>query len=221
MALPAQLFALAALPYDLMTRHPAWREHAAGLAAELPAAPAGRSRVVLDLGCGPGVSALAIARRHPEDVVIGLDVAAPMIRRAVAHDPGGRCGWLVGSALALPIADRAIDAATGHSFLYLIPDRARALAEIVRVLRPGGRLALLEPRRQSAREAASSVRRALAELGPHLAFTFGAWRVAARASGAFDEGSLGATLEASGLRVVALRRTLHDMGFVVTAEKRA
>ncbi len=221
MSLPEQLFSIAAWPYDLMTSHPAWRAHAADMAAHLPDPRPERPRVVLDLGCGPGVSALAIARRHPADTVIGLDVAPPMIRRAVAHDPGGRCGWLVGSALDLPIRDGAIDAVTGHSFLYLLPDRGRALAEIVRVLRPGGRVALLEPRRQSVREATRSVRQALTALGPHLAFTLGAWRVAARASGAFDDDALRQTLEAAGLHVLTLQRTLLDMGLVVAAEKRA
>jgi demethylmenaquinone methyltransferase/2-methoxy-6-polyprenyl-1,4-benzoquinol methylase len=53
--------------------------------------------------------------------------------------------WLVqADAAALPFAAGAFDAATSHSFLYLVSDRAAVLAEVARVLRPGGRLVVLE-----------------------------------------------------------------------------
>lgn len=218
--LPRFVFNLGAIPYDWMTANSAWRSHCADMARHFPAA-SGPRRVVLDLGCGPGVSALALARAHPGDAVTGLDISRQMMRRAVRRDRAGRCGWIQGSALDLPFRDGCADAATGHSFLYLLPDRRRALREIRRVLRPGGVLVLLEPTRQSVRDAVLSVGETLRAEGPQLAFTFAAWRVAARTSGAFDRRELRALLVAEGFGPVEVEPTLHGLGWRVTAHRSA
>ena len=155
------VFQVASRFYGWMTAQKAWREHCRRLAEELPPRPL---RVV-DLGCGPGVSTFEIARVRPSDEVLGLDFAFGMLkeakRRAATVGPGvnaARIAWLQGDAARLPFADGSVDALTGHSFLYLLPDRAAALRECLRVLRPGGHLILMEPNRTPSLSAALGYR---------------------------------------------------------------
>lgn len=145
----ALIFDLGALPYDFMTANSVWQANCARLLDEI-STESGRQRV-LDLGVGPGVSALAMGRHHPGTVFVGLDLAQRMLERAVENRTDA--GWheerltlVRGNALHLPLADASVDAVTGHSFLYLLPNQVAALTEAHRVLRRGGYIAFLEPR---------------------------------------------------------------------------
>lgn len=215
MALPPLIFRLGAGTYDWMTTHRIWHGHAARLAEQVPGTPGDRR--VIDLGCGPGNSTLAIAGALQHDRVIGLDLVEPMLRRALAADTAQRCAWVCGDALRLPLRDACADAITGHSFLYLLPDRAQALAEIRRVLRPGGVLALLEPSRLPLPATARAIGATLRDGGPRLAFTLSCWRIAGAASGAFAPGALARTLEAAGFADARAEATLHGLGWIGVA----
>src|ERR1043166_9295318 len=129
------LFDAVALPYDLLTRPPVWERHCAQMAAELPAG----ARRILDLGCGPGVST-----KFLPPGAIGGDYAISMLHRARRRRPTVPFVALDGAAL--PLRTASVDAVTFHSVLYLLPDQRGALREVFRVLRPGGRAILLEPR---------------------------------------------------------------------------
>jgi arsenite methyltransferase len=103
---------------------------------------------VLDLGAGAGHDSL-IARRlvGDEGRVIALDLTAAMtrkLRREAAQ--AGVDGLLVvqGSAEQLPLPEASIDSITSNGMLNLVPDKRRAVAEMFRVLRPGGRLQLAD-----------------------------------------------------------------------------
>jgi demethylmenaquinone methyltransferase/2-methoxy-6-polyprenyl-1,4-benzoquinol methylase len=95
---------------------------------------------VLDACCGTGD--LAIAAAQVGGQVTGLDFSEPMLERA--RMKSGEIEWIAGDALALPFADGSFDAATVGFGVRNLEDLERGLAELRRVLKPGGRLGILE-----------------------------------------------------------------------------
>jgi demethylmenaquinone methyltransferase/2-methoxy-6-polyprenyl-1,4-benzoquinol methylase len=96
---------------------------------------------VLDAACGTGDLALADLRAGA-GAVVGLDFADRMLERARRKSAGVE--WVRGDVLALPFADGSFDAATVGFGLRNVADLQLGLRELRRVLRPGGRLAVLE-----------------------------------------------------------------------------
>jgi arsenite methyltransferase len=102
--------------------------------------------VALDVGCGPGNVAASLAdAAGPYGLGLGLDIAEPMLARAVRAYSRPNVGFLRADAQRLPLRDDTVDAVVSIAVLQLVPDPASAVAEFGRVLRPGGRLALLVP----------------------------------------------------------------------------
>lgn len=96
---------------------------------------------VLDVACGTGVVAREAAERVGDGgQVSGLDAAPGMLAVAARLAPG--VDWREGDACALPYVDASFDAVTCQFGLMFVPDRARAAAEMLRVLVPGGRFAV-------------------------------------------------------------------------------
>lgn len=201
-------FGPAAPVYSFLTAHEAWRASCRALGALVPGPR------VLDLGVGPGTSALETPPGRVQ-AHLGLDRSVDMLRRAAraARSRGARLALLGGDALALPIRDGALDGITGHSLLYLLPDPAAALAEVRRVLRPGGRAAFLEPR------AGRPSLRAAFRGGARCAASLLLWRGMSRLHGRFDEAELVALLEGAGLRRARAWPALHGHGVMATAER--
>lgn len=122
-----------------------WASHLGGfysrVAGEVAAArPSG---AVLEVGSGPGRLAVRLARSAPGLDVTGLDLSPEMVelanrRAAEAGLPGERVRFEVGDVGALPHADGSFDAVVSTLSLHHWPDPALGLAEIHRVLRPGG-----------------------------------------------------------------------------------
>ncbi|HKY26083.1 MAG TPA: bifunctional demethylmenaquinone methyltransferase/2-methoxy-6-polyprenyl-1,4-benzoquinol methylase UbiE [Gaiella sp.] len=95
---------------------------------------------VLDACCGTGD--LAVAAERQGGVVTGLDFSPRMLERA--RRKSDTVEWIEGDLLALPFDDGSFDAATVGFGVRNVADLEAALAELRRVLRPGGRLAILE-----------------------------------------------------------------------------
>jgi demethylmenaquinone methyltransferase / 2-methoxy-6-polyprenyl-1,4-benzoquinol methylase len=95
---------------------------------------------VLDACCGTGDLGIASARVGGK--VTGLDFSEPMLERARRKAPG--LEWVRGDLLELPFADASFDAATVGFGVRNVEDLERALAELRRVLRAGGRVGVLE-----------------------------------------------------------------------------
>lgn len=134
-----------------------------GMAKTLAAAVIAPDDRVLDMACGPGIVACAAARHAAH--VTGIDLTPAMIEQArIRQDEAGLANldWRVGDATALPFEDGAFDiVVTRYSFHHL-PDPARALAEMRRVCRPGGRVVVIDatpaPRCQEAYDRMETLR---------------------------------------------------------------
>jgi arsenite methyltransferase len=105
--------------------------------------------VVLDIGSGAGIDTILAARRvGPEGRAIGLDIVPAMSERARAHAAeAGVDGWTefqLGDMERIPLPDGSVDVVISNGVLNLAARKSRALAEILRVLRPLGRISLAD-----------------------------------------------------------------------------
>jgi demethylmenaquinone methyltransferase/2-methoxy-6-polyprenyl-1,4-benzoquinol methylase len=103
---------------------------------------------VLDVATGTGDLAIDLARACPGATVIGLDPSTGMLdiaaQKVAKRGLGERVSFVVGDAQELPYRSGEMDAATIAFGIRNVPDRAAALRELARVVRPGGRVAVLE-----------------------------------------------------------------------------
>ena len=107
---------------------------------------------VLDMGCGGGRHAFALYRRGARVVALDLDAAelkdvAGMFAAIAPEVPAGASAQAIrGSAYELPFADASFDRIIAAEVLEHLPEDARAMAELARVLKPGGSIAVTVPR---------------------------------------------------------------------------
>ena len=128
---------LAALPADVTSCF-------AGVANPHAIAPLAAGATVVDIGCGAGTD-LLLAARHigAAGRAIGVDMTDAMRRRVT--EGAARCGLAnvevrAGDATSLPVETASADAVISNGVLNLVPEKERAVAEIARVLKPGGRV---------------------------------------------------------------------------------
>ncbi|MGH3953088.1 MAG: methyltransferase domain-containing protein [Mycobacterium sp.] len=103
---------------------------------------------VLDVACGPGNTARRAVRAVGVDgLVVGLDAAPNMLAEAVANPThraqSGQLGFLRADGLRLPFPDATFDAVSCYGALYFMEDPDTVVSEMIRVLKPGGRIAIL------------------------------------------------------------------------------
>jgi SAM-dependent methyltransferase len=131
---------LAALPVETI-------EWSLGVANPVRRAGLEAGEHVLDVGCGGGIDTVLAARAvGPTGRVVGLDLLPEMCDRArAAADAAGVGAWCefkTGQMEAIPLDDASIDVVISNGVINLSPRKSRALAEIARVLKPGGRLCI-------------------------------------------------------------------------------
>lgn len=98
------------------------------------------TQLVVDLACGSGPMSRELAQ--PDRTVVGIDLSVDELALAAERGPGP---WVRGDALALPFADESVAAVTSSMGLVVVTPLADVLAEISRVLAPGGILAAIAP----------------------------------------------------------------------------
>jgi ubiquinone/menaquinone biosynthesis C-methylase UbiE len=115
---------------------------------------------VLELGCGPGVALAALADRATRGLVVGVDRSPVMIqqasRRNAAALGAGRVRLIQAPVERLHTSDAPFDAALAVNNVGIWPEPAERLREIGRLLRPGGRIALVSQPRSTGATAATS-----------------------------------------------------------------
>jgi ubiquinone/menaquinone biosynthesis C-methylase UbiE len=103
-------------------------------------------RRILDVGCGTGVFAATVLKQFPDTHVWGMDLSDGMLRNCQTRcqEAGGRLHLVQGDSARLPFGDDSFDVVTcTHSFHHY-PCQERVVAEMHRVLRPGGRLLIID-----------------------------------------------------------------------------
>lgn len=99
---------------------------------------------VLDVASGPGNFTKYLSENlNGDGVAVGFDISEQMIARAVRDNRGAHAAYMRGDAQALPFSDGTFDAVCCYAALYLIPEPLAVVDELVRVLRPGGRIAIM------------------------------------------------------------------------------
>jgi demethylmenaquinone methyltransferase / 2-methoxy-6-polyprenyl-1,4-benzoquinol methylase len=146
-----EMFANIATRYDLLNHllsgnvDKRWRRLVAKtLYATLPTPPHGEVRI-LDVACGTGDLSLTLSE-NGDARIFGVDFCRPMLEIAVskAGARGSRVPFIEGDALELPFVDRSFDAATIAFGLRNLSSVETGFKELLRVLKPGGRVAVLE-----------------------------------------------------------------------------
>ena len=208
--------------YDLLNtvmsggRHHAWRRIASQLVTSDLRGPA------LDVATGTGDFALALTTQPSISHVVGLDAADAMLVRARQKSErnrlAGSVSFLLGDAHHLPFPDGHFVAATVGFGIRNFADVRRAIREMARVVRPGGRVAVLEIVRITGRSPLKVVfpvyfRRITPLLGAALAGDREAYTYLPESVDAFlSTDEVGGIMEQAGLRMVEVRR--HALGSV-------
>jgi ubiquinone/menaquinone biosynthesis methyltransferase len=137
-----RLFGTIASRYDLITVLLSYGRDRHWKARLIELSGIGPGDRVLDLACGTGDLSLLAAARGAR--VIGLDLVPQMLALARAKTPPGRAGYVCGDMVALPFPAESADVVTAGYGLRNVPRLDAAIAEIWRVLRPGGRFLSLD-----------------------------------------------------------------------------
>ncbi|KAA0022401.1 methyltransferase domain-containing protein [Antrihabitans cavernicola] len=99
---------------------------------------------VLDVACGPGNFTNFFGSQLSGDgIAVGFDISRPMIAQAVRDNRSSHAAYVRGDARRLPFDDATFDAVCCYAALYLVPDPFVVVDEMLRVLAPGGRIAIM------------------------------------------------------------------------------
>ena len=159
---------------------------------------AGRAHHVLDVGCGTGILTGRVAGDLAPEWIAGCDFSLGMLQQARGKRPD--LAWVAADAQRLPLAAASFDAAVSTEAFHWVPDKDAALAELHRVLRPGGRLlvAMINTR---------------TEVGARMVST--AFTLAGQPAEWPTRDEMCDRVEAAGFRVARQRRVLRVTGLVL------
>lgn len=136
-------------PHEVIEKLPAETKRSyCGVGNPFSIGPLHRGESVLDVGCGAGVDCLVAASLvGPSGRVAGIDVTEPMLERArtsLSATPCSNVRFMLAGVEEIPLSDSSASVVISNGAINLSPDKALVLAEIYRVLRPGGRLMMAD-----------------------------------------------------------------------------
>jgi len=181
------------------------------IAKQLP--PSGAKLRLLDIACGSGASIRDLKALRPDIDAVGLDYASGMIRVAQHRNPIAK--YLHGDGLQLPFAADQFDAVLIQRTYYFIDHPETLLSEALRVLRPGGRLIMVDP--MAGKSPLSAVNRI--GYGVRSVIDMAAWHLAARYIGGFTPETIAKKLANAGYARILAEPILDGWGVMSRGEK--
>lgn len=113
---------------------------------------------VLDVGCGTGRLLLRGAEEAKR--LVGVDLSSEMVKASIQqffyHELNGKSEFLVADAENLPFKEKTFDLALSTCVMFLLPDPAKGIREVHRILNDGGMIAMLNPTEKMSQETAAS-----------------------------------------------------------------
>jgi demethylmenaquinone methyltransferase/2-methoxy-6-polyprenyl-1,4-benzoquinol methylase len=139
-----EMFTVIAPKYDFITRALSLGRDTAWKNRMIQRLPPLNSPDCLDLACGTGDITFRLAKRYPRGSIVGLDLTEAMVARARARNSHQNVKFTIRNMCRTEFADNSFDIVTGGYALRNAPSLEKALAEIWRVMRPGGTAAFLD-----------------------------------------------------------------------------
>ena len=142
------MFTRIARRYDLMNhlmtgwQDNAWRRFTI---KQLSLPKSGR---LLDLGSGTGMLALEVSKQFPTSQIIAADLTIPMMETGRGRNPQVRLDWIAGNGYGLPFPSNSLDGVVSSFLVRNLSDIYKGLSEQFRVLKPGGKIAVLDTTRR-------------------------------------------------------------------------
>ncbi len=208
------------LLYRWITDSQVWRDSLREMGRHLP--PSAARLTVLELDSGSGNGVLPLLDSRPDLRIVGLDFSTAMPRlslreRSTLHSAVGQfgIGLVLGEATRLPLPDNSIDAIAGQRVFCRLPNQSAFLQEAVRVLRPGGRLILLEPAAEQ--NPLGALRRLLQQPGAARALL--SWYAVSRFHRRLTLEQIASILTNAGFARVLSERAIEGYGILSRGEK--
>lgn len=201
--------------YRWLTNNPMWLGSLQEMSRHFP--PSASQLRLLDVGCGHGNSTRQFLELRGDIQAEGVDFSAGMLTTAKRLTQGSlreRIHWLQADITRLPVPDNSVDAITGHSVYYMLADQPAFLRECLRVLRPGGRLILLDPARRPFPVDILRTRHAI-----RIKLAVLSWHTVSLMHQRFDLSEMAQRLESAGFARVLSEKAVEGYGVLSRGEK--
>ncbi|KHF39839.1 class I SAM-dependent methyltransferase [Halalkalibacter okhensis] len=176
------------------------------------------NKTILDIGCGTG----RLLERGKEEAreLVGIDLSQEMVEKSRSVLEGGKAKTrlLVGDAYSLPLRENQVDVAVSTCVMFLLPEPQKGLSEMVRVIKPAGVVAMLNPSpKMSPNEAASYAN--LVKMSGFERESLLAWSNVSTKRHRYSDEELNGLMLELGLKNIRHTHVLDGLATITVAEK--